>query len=406
MHATTISFCNGVALNIRSDDSKREIMHELSSRWGVDPLRSPPPPPDVTEGAIPCVASIRTAGNPYLLFLRRHPEYGEQCVFIDKKVQVGYSTPRMIVVRLGFSRALYESGGTLFDGEMVRLSRIPDHDDDGGGGSARDIGRRHHPRWQFVINDILAYRGCAPRVCIITRVDAIHQTLERAYNSDPDNDPCVMRVRRLFDPVDDASALIEFATALPYPCRGVVFEPRMAGALAHILMPFRANECDDSSPPLKEEDDDTSARTRAIGGSGEQRANGEDAFDLPHFIRHAATQHVAATCERIPDHRRAMHTMYLRWTRMIDVYELWWGVVGPSSPSTAPPPPVFAGFLSLYDLPTSRVLQVATSNMKCTDALCIKCIWDECRREWHVARLPEPTERLIPFHATPPHQHS
>ena len=121
MHIGEISFCDKICYNIKSNDYKKQVLDELEEKYGfkiikkhfetynnsfLDLLKSNP-----------YMISIRSNGNPYMLYLTKY-NFVNQCIFIDKKIQNGYFYPRMILSKIHFDDSLFE--GTLLEGEMIK----------------------------------------------------------------------------------------------------------------------------------------------------------------------------------------------------------------------------------------------------------------------------------------------
>ncbi len=205
MHLTQISFCDRTGYNIRSDDDKARILEELEKSFGVRVLKKHHDAFTPNYARIintnPFMASVRTNGNPYLMFLTR-VNFIEQCVFIDKKIQHGYHYPRMVVTKLWFDPSLFNN--TLFEGEMVK---------------------RNDGSWAFIINDLLADCGHSLiNVNLVKRINRVYELLKKQHVVDPLN-VCELQVKR-YVPVTQVPSLIEdFVPSLDYTCRGVYFKP-------------------------------------------------------------------------------------------------------------------------------------------------------------------------------------
>jgi len=106
MQTGNISFCDKIALNVKSDNTKRAILTELES-YGLRILCKHF---DVFHEEIsvqrlkrnPYMFCLKSNGNPYYMFLTRVNNVNT-CVMIDKKIQQGYFLPRMIIVHKMFN---------------------------------------------------------------------------------------------------------------------------------------------------------------------------------------------------------------------------------------------------------------------------------------------------------------
>jgi len=208
MQIGEISFCDRTAYNIKSDDFKKKILDEIHDKYGCKiiqkhherfEMHNPVCLQRVTR--IPHLCSTRTNGNPYFLYLTRI-HFGIQCIFIDKKIQQGYFYPRMIMVKLWFDDALFD--GTVFEGEMIK---------------------NHNGVWQYVINDLLAYKGQSLKDMHLTRtVSMVYELLEREYIED-DTTCCELRVKKYFHFEEIPYVVDTFIPNLNYTCRGLYFKP-------------------------------------------------------------------------------------------------------------------------------------------------------------------------------------
>jgi hypothetical protein len=200
-----ISFANRIAYNIKVDDVKKYILDELETKFNFKVIQKHYE--KYTDTSIsklnnnPHLISVRTNGNPYLLYLTKL-NFVNQCIFIDKKIQSGYYYPRMIISKFRFDNDLFD--GTLLDGEMIK-------DKDG--------------YWIFLINDIIAYKNrYLENVNLVRRVNLLYKTLGDEYIKD-DYDVCLFQVKKYFT-YDQLGYIIDvFVPSLKYTCRGIYFKP-------------------------------------------------------------------------------------------------------------------------------------------------------------------------------------
>lgn len=148
MHLSDISFCDRAGYNVRDDESKQRILGELERLCGFKVIRRHfqkfhpathvPQLVAAAAGREPPLATLRSNGNPYVLFMTRLPDTGvPTCFFVDKKVQQGYFLPRIILAKLWFNSRIFD--GTAFHVEMIR--------------------NRDGVSWQMAVADVLAYKG-------------------------------------------------------------------------------------------------------------------------------------------------------------------------------------------------------------------------------------------------------
>lgn len=324
MQTGSISFCDGLAYNIRSDDTKRAVLARLAS-WGIEIIRRHHTrfEGDSSVAAInaaPHLVSVRTNGNPYLLFLTRH-EYVNTCIFVDKKVQHGYTVPRMVVARLGFDDALFQ--GTVLDGEMVRVA--PDD-------------------WVFVVNEVLVSAGesLAARD-LLARVDLAYALLEGGFTPRR-TDPFRVQVKRYFRVTEMGAMLQEFVPGLPYTCRGVYFTPVAPGGLAILL-----------------NNDDSLIKTAR---------NAKERTVVVHPVSKVEGGAAPVPAPEVPPAPAGTSTslLFARKTATVDVYELFAGkrdAAGGRRP---------VGHLSVRDIRSSLALQAAFDSLNCVQLLRVRCV--------------------------------
>lgn len=204
MQTGTISFCDKQSLNIKSNDTKKlfndklmkydvKILQKHFERFGNDTINK--------LKRNPYVASLKSNGNPYLLFLTKFHNT-DICIMIDKKIQQGYFLPRMIIDRLCFDSTLFTD--TLFEGEMIKSN-------------SKD-------KWIFMINDILAIEGVKQdNVNFIKRYNKIHEIVSTKYHPLP-GQKFSIQIKKYFK-VNDIDDLLSFKDTLEYSSRGIIFKP-------------------------------------------------------------------------------------------------------------------------------------------------------------------------------------
>lgn len=208
MQLGEISFCNKPRFNIKQDIYKKHILDELEQLYGFKIVQKHHDHMNLDSShvqrrlkTIPFLVSVKTNGNPYLLYLTKY-NFVNQCIFIDKKIQHGYFLPRMIVVKMWFNDELFN--GTLFDGEMVKT---------------------HNDKWIFVLSDIIAHKGqSTSQLKLPNRINLIYDTLVSNYLND-DTEICTLQVKKYF-PIEKLSYIVQqFIPSLEYTCRGLYFNP-------------------------------------------------------------------------------------------------------------------------------------------------------------------------------------
>lgn len=206
MQLGEISFCDKVGYNIRSDDVKKRVLRELEYDYCFKVIQRHHEKyqrhiHDQILTNNPHMVCTRTNGNPYLLYLTR-VNFVNQCIFIDKKIQQGYTFPRMIVAKLWFADELFQN--TLFEGEMVK-------DDNG--------------KWTFLIGDLIADSGTMLQSQNLTkRINRIYQILKSQYVRDSIN-ICDIKVKKYFNYNQIPYILNDYQNELDYKIRGIYFKP-------------------------------------------------------------------------------------------------------------------------------------------------------------------------------------
>lgn len=205
MQTGEISFAGRIGYNIKLDDAKQRVLDELERQFRFKVIQKHFDK-FTTEhlnkiNNSPHLISVRTNGNPYLLFLTK-VNFVNQCLFIDKKVQQGYFLPRVVVTKFRFDDELFQ--GTLFDGEMVK-------DKNG--------------QWLFIINDMIGNNDMyLENVNLVKRLNLVYDILKNKFVPD-EYDVCAFQVKRYFKYHELKYVLSDFIPNLPYTCRGIYFKP-------------------------------------------------------------------------------------------------------------------------------------------------------------------------------------
>jgi hypothetical protein len=201
-----ISFASRIAFNIKMDDAKTRILEELEQRFRFKVIQKHNE--RYQDSMIsklnnnPHLISVRTNGNPYLLYLTRM-NFVNQCVFIDKKVQQGYFLPRIILTKFRFDDDLFKEG-TLMDGEMVK-------DRDG--------------HWIFILSDLIGYKGIyLDNLNAVKRLNLLYTIFECQFKYD-EYDVCNFQIKKQFTYDKLEHIITDFIPKLPYTCRGIYFKP-------------------------------------------------------------------------------------------------------------------------------------------------------------------------------------
>lgn len=204
MHLGEISFCDRTAYNIKCDDTKANILNRFESNYGISIVRKHHQryTDDIvpTLNSSPYLVSLRTNGNPYLLYLTKHNGVNT-CIFIDKKIQHGYFYPRMILTKMWFDDELFND--TLFDGEMVKYAS---------------------GKWMYFLNDIIV-DSCIhlTHINLVRRIERMRYIMTHKYIHDIVV-PFDITTKQYFE-YHDLETIVSSVATLPYTCRGIYFKP-------------------------------------------------------------------------------------------------------------------------------------------------------------------------------------
>jgi hypothetical protein len=204
MQTGYISFCDKTAFNIKSDKVKKKILQNINNISNIKIIQKHF---DVLNdnhfkklNEIPHLVSLKTNGNPYLLFLTKH-NFNNLSIFIDKKIQPGYFLPRMIITYLQFDDSLFDN--TLLEGEMIK-----DKDNN----------------WIFIINDIYIYKNkLLIKNNILNRLELIDKILINNFNNN--SDICTFQIKKYFKYPELKYVIENFSKNLNYTSRGIYFTP-------------------------------------------------------------------------------------------------------------------------------------------------------------------------------------
>ena len=200
-----ISFCDQVGFNIKTDETKRFILDTIQNKYGLKIITKHF---EKYEDRMfqnlqkrPHLLCVRSNGNPYFLCLIKL-NFVNYCIFIDKKIQQGYSYPRMIISHFRFADEMFND--TIFDGEMVKMN-------DGS--------------WTYLMNDVMVLKGLHLREHnLVKRINYLYEVIADSFRPDI-YDICKFGVKQYFK-YDEAMTIIEkHITEVQYSCRGIYFKP-------------------------------------------------------------------------------------------------------------------------------------------------------------------------------------
>ena len=201
-----ISFSNRIALNIKSNEHKDDILSDLSTLYKIKILQRHHHNLDNTNVNVVTtnhLMNLRSNGNRYYLYFTLYNDI-ETMYYIDKKIHPGYQRPRIIFGRGLFDKKLFKN--TLLDGEMVKCK------DD---------------TWTFLINDIVCYEGkYLNNKTLPDRLNIIYNMLDTQYTPDSTIDVCNYKVKSYFNMYKESIAeLHKLSNSLNYTCRGIYIWP-------------------------------------------------------------------------------------------------------------------------------------------------------------------------------------
>jgi hypothetical protein len=207
MHTGIISFCDRVAYNIKSSDTKDVILNDLETRFQIKILQKHWYP--LTKESLqhiyraPHFACLRSNGNPYYMYLTKYEDV-PIIFFIDKKVQPGYQKPRIILGKGKFKESLFSN--TLMEGEMVKDTK---------------------GNWIFLVNDLIAYENeFLQQKHLPKRLEILVNLFTTQYTPDALMDGCIYQVKQYaYATRDGLDALLQLKDQLPYTNRGIYYWP-------------------------------------------------------------------------------------------------------------------------------------------------------------------------------------
>ena len=202
-----ISFAGKIGYNIKNDDVKQRLLDDLQDHFGFKIIQRHHErfQDSVVSKLVgnPHMVCLRSNGNPYLLYLTKI-NFVQQCVFVDKKIQQGYFYPRMIMSRFRFDDRLFNNGGTLIDGEMIRTAE---------------------GKWLFLVGDLIAHQGMhLANTNLVKRINIIYNMMKHQYIAE-ECDICKFQVKKYVTYPEIGNLVTEFMPKLPYTSRGLYFKP-------------------------------------------------------------------------------------------------------------------------------------------------------------------------------------
>ena len=287
MHIGEISFCDSIGYNIKSDELKNRILNEIAEKYNKKIIEKHYDKFTDNSYALlnarPYIMCLRSNGNPYFLYLTKIGGVN-QCVFIDKKIQVGYMYPRMVLVKLWFDEKLFNN--TLFEGEMVKCNG----------------------KWTFLLHDIYVKADVSLiKLNIIKRYNIMYEIISKEYEQSY-QDICCFKIKKLFQYGDP---IMEFINELPYTSRGIYFMPLYFN-FKQILYNFNEDLIKKKEKKVK-----TSGFKHIENGE-----TGAATANMPTSSREISKTETLTT--NIKDSRdKTKDIRYLQKTSVIDVYKVY-----------------------------------------------------------------------------------
>lgn len=208
MQTQYISFCNKNGLNIKSNSVKTQILSDLENKYDIRIIDRHHEVFNKEKHfnrleRIPHVCSLKSNGNPYLMFLTKI-DFVNTVVMIDKKIQMGYSLPRMIIIRLCITNDVLFNN-TLIEGEMIHDTN--DH-------------------WLFLISDLLVYCDVSLKTShdLFKRVNKMYALLNTDYEP-LSMDLFLIQIKKYVFLNDIQWLYNDFSKQLPYTTRGMYLKP-------------------------------------------------------------------------------------------------------------------------------------------------------------------------------------
>lgn len=231
VHIGEISFCDKVAFNIKSDDTKKFLLDHLENKYNLKIItkhfekfyhnQSHNQIQNQSHNQIqnqnhshnqsdrmmsnlnnnPHMLCVRSNGNPYFLYLTKI-NFVNYCIFIDKKIQQGYFFPRMIITNFHFDDKLFTD--TILDGEMIK---------------------KNGEKWVYLVNDLIVYKGVyLKEQNLVKRLNTLYPMLQNEFSPDF-MDISRIQVKKYFKYDEILTMLNDYIPSLQYSCRGIYFKP-------------------------------------------------------------------------------------------------------------------------------------------------------------------------------------
>ena len=339
-----ISFCDQIGFNIKTDETKRFILDRLQEKYNLKIITKHF---DKYEDRmlgnlqkLPHLLCVRSNGNPYFLYLTRL-NFVNYCIFIDKKIQQGYSYPRMIISHFRFDDTLFDD--TILDGEMVKMN-------DGS--------------WTFLLNDLIVLQGVhLIDQNLVKRLNSLYDMLSRGFVPHA-NDVSKIAVKKFFKYNESMDILEKHVNEMQYSCRGIYFKPLFL-RFKDVLINFndelvkkveRTKYKHMKSFILKED-------TSKLIDSSDTQSETSTTSSSSSICKSASVLNIQNTQE-------PQKTFLTRKTNMPDVYELLDNNL------------TFVGFASVPSLKISKFLRETFKTKNIVDTVLLPYAYSDRHRKW------------------------
>jgi hypothetical protein len=199
------NFCNSKVNNIISNDMKSNILKQIKLKYSLKfndnyaKIFNEKYKQNLQNKHIAC---LKSCGNPYLFYLTKINNIN-YCLLIDKKINEGYSYPKIFILPYEFDNILYD--GTLIECELVR-SKLN--------------------TWSIIFIDLYSLNGnLLKNKSIINRIKDIYDILESKYKETEFCNICNIVIKHYIN-LNDLNKSIKFIVEnTPYKYRGIYYIP-------------------------------------------------------------------------------------------------------------------------------------------------------------------------------------
>ena len=202
---TRTSFCGKECDNITDNDTKKFILQDMKIKCGVDYSTNYAKLFNIRFAKNlnnPHIVCVKTTGAPYFLYCTRINDVS-YTFLIDKKINEGYSYPKIFVLPYRFNTSIYN--GTLLETELVR-------------------DKKQH--WFLLIGDIYQYIGKSlKKQNIINRINIMYEMLENNYTDDQYTELCPLQIKGYFEYKELKHLKENIIPKLSYNIRGFYYVP-------------------------------------------------------------------------------------------------------------------------------------------------------------------------------------